>query len=971
MLLFCFLAQTKVIAQIKGNTITEKGAWCWFADPRAISYENESGTINSTYIGYIDIHGNIKATQINHLTQTTSEVLIRSYFQPDDHNNPTFLVLPDERIMIFYSRHTDEACFYYRISQKPGDITSLGKEFRLETINNTTYPSPFILSDDPEHIYLCWRGIGWHPTIARLTMPDENDNMKFDWGPFQILRSLKGGSGVRPYAKYASNGKDKIHLTYTTTHPDNKPVNHVYYSYIDINTKALKDIKGNTLSEIGNGNLHDIDATDEYKNSHPYAVVDDAPYRDWVWEITTDEKENPVIAMVRISENKESHDYYYARWNGKEWQKTFLSNAGGHFHQTPGLEKCYSGGMAIDKTNPNVIYASVPVSGIYKNVYELMKYTIAPDGTLASTEQLTFDSPRNNVRPFVISSKENNLKLIWMNGDYYDWIVSAPRPLGFSTAIRTNMNLPLGSINLGNGLLSEHRIGSVSPEKTKTIRVPKSKTFSVVMNLSIDHDAYYGDILKTNAFTYSLKQDERPKPYIQIKNQLYESTNILGNSDAWSTNNRGTGGQWYTPTKLNTFQLAISYENGILKTYINGLVDQYIELNDLSLSELTMGGCKSIINDIKVYNRALSQSEMRKLIEESSYTNKGDIINIIHKTNQYWQSTHPQPANAFWHPAAYHTGNMAAYEATKAPAYLNYSKAWAEKNEWKGAKSDDKAAWKYSYGERNEYVLFGDWQICFQTYIDLYLIEPDEKKIARAIEVMEYQMSTPNNDYWWWVDGLYMVMPVMTKLHKVTGNPLYLEKLHDYFTYAKNLMHDEESNLFYRDAKYIYPKHQTKTGKKDFWARGNGWLFAGLAKTLQDLPLTDPHRDEYIQLYQSMAKTLKASQQPEGHWTRSIFDPEQAPGYETSGTAFFTYGFLWGMNNGLLENETYKDVVDKSWKYLTKIALQPNGKVGYVQPIGERADQHKNVGPETTADFGVGAFLLAASEMLKYINDLK
>ena len=36
------------------------------------------------------------------------EVLIRSYFQPDDHNNPTFLVLPDERIMIFYSRHTDE-----------------------------------------------------------------------------------------------------------------------------------------------------------------------------------------------------------------------------------------------------------------------------------------------------------------------------------------------------------------------------------------------------------------------------------------------------------------------------------------------------------------------------------------------------------------------------------------------------------------------------------------------------------------------------------------------------------------------------------------------------------------------------------------------------------------------------------------------------------------------------------------------
>ena len=50
---------------------------------------------------------------------------------------------------------------------------------------------------------------------------------------------------------------------------------------------------------------------------------------------------------------------------------------------------------------------------------------------------------------------------------------------------------------------------------------------------------------------------------------------------------------------------------------------------------------------------------------------------------------------------------------------------------------------------------------------------------------MEYEMSTPNNDYWWWADGLYMVMPVMTKLYKVTDNQQYLDKLYEYFTYAK------------------------------------------------------------------------------------------------------------------------------------------------------------------------------------------
>lgn len=146
---------------------------------------------------------------------------------------------------------------------------------------------------------------------------------------------------------------------------------------------------------------------------------------------------------------------------------------------------------------------------------------------------------------------------------------------------------------------------------------------------------------------------------------------------------------------------------------------------------------------------------------------------------------------------------------------------------------------------------------------------------------------------------------------------------------------------------------------KDFWSRGNGWVFAGLAKVLQDLPENDAHRAEYITIYQAMAKSLAAAQQEEGYWTRSLLDPVQAPGRETSGTAFFTYGYLWGVNNGFLDKSTYEPVIKQGWKYLTEIALQPNGKIGYVQPIGERADQHKNVGPETNCGLGVGAFLLA------------
>jgi len=346
-----------------------------------------------------------------------------------------------------------------------------------------------------------------------------------------------------------------------------------------------------------------------------------------------------------------------------------------------------------------------------------------------------------------------------------------------------------------------------------------------------------------------------------------------------------------------------------------------------------------------------------------------EVLSIIDKANVYWQTNNKAEVRSFWDNAAYHTGNMEVVALTKNEKYRKYSEDWAVHNQWMGAKSTDKSQWKYKYGETDDYVLFGDYQICFQTYIDLYHIKPEEHKIARAKEVMEYEMSTPRNDYWWWADGLYMVMPVMTKLYKTTGNQKYLDKLYEYFTYANSIMYDSDAKLYYRDAKYIYPQHKSTNGKKDFWARGDGWVFAGLAKVLKDLPKNDKHRLEYVNKYKGMADAILKSQQADGYWTRSMLDAEHAPGRETSGTAFFTYGLLWGINNGYLNKKTYFPAALKGWNYLTKTALQANGKVGYVQPIGEKAIPGQIVDANSTANFGVGAFLLANCEMYRYLKN--
>ncbi|HET7732331.1 MAG TPA: glycoside hydrolase family 88 protein, partial [Paludibacter sp.] len=350
---------------------------------------------------------------------------------------------------------------------------------------------------------------------------------------------------------------------------------------------------------------------------------------------------------------------------------------------------------------------------------------------------------------------------------------------------------------------------------------------------------------------------------------------------------------------------------------------------------------------------------------------KQEVLAIIQKANNYWQANNTTNVSSFWDKAAYHTGNMEAYQVTGIEAYKTYSENWAKYNNWIGATQTNKSRWKYSYGEGGDYVLFGDNQICFQTYIDLYNIDiannlaPNPTKIARATEVMSYQITTPNKDYWWWADGLYMVMPVMTKMYKLTGNQLYLDKLYEYFCYADSIIYDKTEQIYYRDGTYVYPTHTTLSGKKDFWSRGNGWVFAGLAKVLKDLPQNNAHRPFFEERYKNMAKALIKIQQTEGYWTRSLQDTAQAPGRETSGTAFFTYGLLWGINNGYLDKATYLPAAAKGWSYLSTIAMQANGSIGYVQPIGSAAVPGQKITASNTANFGVGAFLLAASELTR------
>lgn len=346
------------------------------------------------------------------------------------------------------------------------------------------------------------------------------------------------------------------------------------------------------------------------------------------------------------------------------------------------------------------------------------------------------------------------------------------------------------------------------------------------------------------------------------------------------------------------------------------------------------------------------------------------VLKKIEKVNDYWQANNSPQCRAFWDNAAYFTGNMEAYRLTGKAQYYEYSEKWCRHNNWMGATSNDKSRWRYkTYGEGNDFVLFGDWQICFQTYIDMYNLVPADYKVARAIEVMSHECSMEDNKFWWWADALYMVMPVMTKMYLLTGEVKYLDKLNENFLWSDSLMWDKEAQLYYRDGKYIWPKVTTACdGGKSFWARGDGWVLAGLAKVLADMPRDYQHRPIFVQRFQQLAEGVARCQQPGGYWSRSMLCEDDAPGPETSGTAFFCYGLLWGVNHGYLDKAQYAPVIEKAWNYLSTKALQADGSIGYVQPIGEKPDPTKIVDARSQAPFGTGAWLLAACERVRYLD---
>lgn len=304
-------------------------------------------------------------------------------------------------------------------------------------------------------------------------------------------------------------------------------------------------------------------------------------------------------------------------------------------------------------------------------------------------------------------------------------------------------------------------------------------------------------------------------------------------------------------------------------------------------------------------------------------------------------------------------------------------------NQWRKVADDPKyTQWLRAIGERNQWKLHqrpyhADDQVVGQIYLSLYEDFNEPEMLNQVREQFEWILENPKrgtlewgaenthaHDRWGWCDALFMAPPVWARLTKVTGDEKYLQFMDQEYHATYDLLWSKEDHLFWRDSSY-FSQHE-ENGENIFWSRGNGWVFAGLALMIPDLPASWKGRDFYLDIYKKMAKRLVSIQRADGTWSMGLLGGSEGyPIRETSGTAFYAFGLAWGINEGILERERYEPAVLRAWQALSD-SVTEEGLLGYVQPVGAAPGDSF---PDSTEVYGTGAFLAAGSEIYKMLKD--
>lgn len=350
---------------------------------------------------------------------------------------------------------------------------------------------------------------------------------------------------------------------------------------------------------------------------------------------------------------------------------------------------------------------------------------------------------------------------------------------------------------------------------------------------------------------------------------------------------------------------------------------------------------------------------------------QAEVLDAARNANDYFMAKYADPTeptnvkkirpSSLWTRAVYYEGLMALYGIDPKNEYIDYTDRWAAFHKWTprdGTSTRD-----------------ADNQCCSQTYLDRFVMTGDSAMMRPTMENIRGQMAETKLGYWTWIDAIQMAMPVYAQMYKITDDKAYIDHAMDMYRWSRNEcgggLFNEADGLWWRDADYV-PPYKEKDGKQCYWSRGNGWVLAALVRTMDQMKPRGKVYKELKKDFTAMCDALAKCQREDGFWNVSLVSPATYGGKETSGTALFLYGISWGLRKGYLKESQFRPVADKAWKAIATEALHRDGFLGYVQGTGKDPSAGQPVTYDKVPDFedfGVGCFLLGATEYYKLLGD--
>jgi unsaturated rhamnogalacturonyl hydrolase len=214
-----------------------------------------------------------------------------------------------------------------------------------------------------------------------------------------------------------------------------------------------------------------------------------------------------------------------------------------------------------------------------------------------------------------------------------------------------------------------------------------------------------------------------------------------------------------------------------------------------------------------------------------------------------------------------------------------------------------------------------------------------------------------------WLDDLYMSVPALAQMGKLTGERRYYDEAVKQVTQFAPRMFDEAKGLYRHGWVQDMDEHP-----EFHWARANGWAILTKVELLDVLPADHPGRPAMLKLLRAHARGLADRQAGSGFWHQLL---DRNDSYlETSATAIYCYAIAHAINQGWLDAKVYGPMSLLAWNAVsTKVNAQGQVEgtcVGTGMGFDPAFYYYRPV--NVYAAHGYGPVLLAGAEIMQLLK---